>query len=612
MSGLAGLVTFGERRELGSQLARMLSQVPHRGGEGEDRIVSEGAAFGFVRRGTGAGCEGGVVSSQEGSVIVAVDGNLYGEHSAAQSAAVVIAESYERRELRLFDHLDGEYAFAIWDGRRRRLILARDPFGEVPLYYTVSGDAVAFSSEPKQLLSLGGVVEVDRETVGDYLTGRFSSAERTFFAAIKRVPAATFLTFAGESVRSARHWHPESSDFFHGNEERYLSEFRELLIASVRKRVRASHPVCFQMSGGLDSPSLAVAAGELARRHEELAGITMVSAVFPGSSVDESPYIDALERVLPFPVKRVDPRDGDPIERLEEELRLIDSPFADLQAPMLVSMLEVASAERARTLVTGLGGDEILAEPHYFRDLGSLHRWWQVVPDAWRARRYSYNPFLTFVGEAIRGAVPERAKRLLRRVRKHASWRAPDWFARDFARFYASTSDLPPPEESGFRTESQRWMYRYFTYPHLTWVFDALDARCAARGVRPRHPFFDRPLAEYALRIPFEARMCRGEWKHLARRGLRDLLPPEIRERRLKTKFDDFSYEMLRRVQPLWSEVTTAPQWFSADFVDRNAAAKLSFARRDFLTDGQTIWKLLTLEMWLRTLLEHRSTKGKP
>jgi asparagine synthase (glutamine-hydrolysing) len=204
--------------------------------------------------------------------------------------------------------LRGAFAFAHWDCRARRLLLARSPFCERPLFYVSSPDRFAFASMPKALFALGGVVRaVDEGFLADVLAGVHPDAERSYFRGVRRVPPGHALIVTASGARTIRFWRPESiGELRLPTDEAYVEAFLDVYGRAVRDAIRSAGPVGVMLSGGLDSTSLAaLAAPLLAGRGDRLAAFTEVPAegfagpVVPHRYVDETPLVESLGRRYP-------------------------------------------------------------------------------------------------------------------------------------------------------------------------------------------------------------------------------------------------------------------------------------------------------------------------
>src|SRR5207248_4995160 len=193
------------------------------------------------------------------------NGHVFSTHTDTET----IVHLYEKMGPDCLARLNGMYAFALWDGRKRRLMLARDRFGVKPLYYTWDGDRLAFASEIKALCKLPGFkVEPEPAALVDYAVFQYSPGEHTFFKGVKKLLPGHFLLFEPDTgdLQVRQYWDlpcdDDLLDFTHG--EDYFAEKLLLIIEdAVRIQLRSDVPVGSHLSGGLDSSAVASLAANL-------------------------------------------------------------------------------------------------------------------------------------------------------------------------------------------------------------------------------------------------------------------------------------------------------------------------------------------------------------
>ena len=515
----------------------------------------------------------------------------------------LLCAAYRRWGAGMAERLDGEFALAVWDPDRDRLLLARDPFGARPLFYRAGPRRTWFASEPKQILTQPGVpVEPEPLVVGEYLFGRFEELERTFFAGVSRLRPGHLVSIEGGRGDQRPFWLPEPADESRRGSES-LERFRTALRRAVRRRLLTGAENAAHLSGGLDSASIVVSATSSASS----ARLTAISCRFPGLECDETDYIREVAAAVPFPHRFVDPMDRDPLAGLEEDLWCLDSPFADLQRGHFLALSDAVDACGARLVLTGLGGDELALEESYLQDLAVRGRWGRLVVEALRAARYTRDGPGYLLRDALRPVVPAGARRLYRALRGRRGWRPPEWAARDLVEFYRSCPSPPPSPHHRFPSRTQDSVLRNVQHPELCWALEALECRAASRGHLPTHPFLDRPLVELVLAIPFTERIPGGRLKRLLRDGPGRELPRRVRERRAKTLFGSFDRFLVarhwRRIREL---VLGDGEWRAQRYVSRRGVERLFESLRGAeggdARQRQDLWRVATLELWLRQL----------
>ncbi len=613
--GIGGLVRWdGASAAADASAERLLGPIRHRA-RGGWRWEARGAtAIGSARLVAAAAAPAAPLWSRDGELAVAADARLFNAEALARrlaprprSTSALLGAAYRRWGAEMVEHLDGEFAFALWDGGARRLLLARDPFGARPLFYRLEPRRSVFASEPKQILALPDVAaEPDPLLVGEYLLGRFEELDHTFLAGVRRLRPGHLLVVEGGRGEPRPWWRPAPAAAARTGPGT-LAAFRAALAEAVGRRLDPDVPATAHLSGGLDSAAIVLSAARLAaERGGAGPPLTIVSCRFPGLDCDETRYIEALARVTPFAHRFVEPLAIDPLAGLEDELWRLDAPFADLARGQFLALSAAVRAAGACTVLTGLGGDEVVMEEGYLQELAVRRRWGRLLLEAAQASRYTRDGLAYLLRDAMRPVAPGWTRRLYRRLRRRRGWRPPAWATPELVAFFAACPE-PPPSAGGQGSRIHDAVLRNVQHPEVCWALEALECRAAEQGYLPSHPFLDRALVELVLSIPFEQRIPRGRWKHLVRGGLADELPAAVRERREKTVFDSFDRLLVAREwRRIRDRLFDGGEWRAAPWVGRRAAEELCERCRPPREPGpqlrHELWRVTTFELWLRQL----------
>jgi asparagine synthase (glutamine-hydrolysing) len=554
--------------------------------------------------------------NEDGSVHVLLNGEIYnflelrrqleGRHRfRSRGDTEVVAHLYEERGEAAFPSLDGMFALAVWDAARRRLVLARDPFGKKPLYYWADARRFVFASEIKALLAAGVPAEMDADNLGEYLAFGYVPTPRTLFRGIRRLPPAAWLGVDEAGLHGPEsYWRltvPPAGTGPAVPADEARARLRELLEAAVRKRLASDVPLGVLLSGGVDSSLVAALASRFAPGR-----LRTFTVGFEGHAFyDERAHAERVARHLgtEHHASVVRPEAGSLVETL---LHHHDEPFGDSSA--LPTYLVAREARRRVTVVlTGDGGDEAFAGYDRFQAALLADR---MPPLLRRALRRSA------------GLLPEGSAHhgVLRKLRRFADKAALPAEERIFA--WSSFLDLPALRllDGGGVVERDRVLSSYvhalaecgpasglsrLLYLNLrTYLLDDLlpkvDRMTMAQGLESRSPLLDRALVEYAATLPdaFKRRGARG--KVLLKEVAAPLLPPEILARR-KHGFgvplgDWFRGELRPLVQDTLLDRPRLGRRLRAEAVrqlwDDHLARRADRAHQ--------LWTLLTLELWLR------------
>jgi asparagine synthase (glutamine-hydrolysing) len=346
----------------------MMNSLVHRGPDDEGTYFDKDLGLGF-RRLSILDLETGnqPIPNEDESIWVVYNGELYnylelrerlekkGHKFSTSSDTEVLVHAYEEWGLNFLHHLRGIFAFAIWDGVKRRLMLARDRLGVKPLYYFFDGKKLAFASEMKALVLCPGVPRrVNRKALLDYLTFTSVFGEKTFFDGIQKILPGHFLLYEEGGVKTRQYWDFKFDEMGPGDEDYYAGRYRSLLNESVKMQLMSDVPVGFHLSGGIDSSSVVLAASE----HVE--GFKTFSGRFPEGGFDESQYARQVADLVGAEGHEISLQAEDLPRMISEILWYVDSPRG---GPGVIPQYHVAklASQHVKVVLTGHGGDELFA-----------------------------------------------------------------------------------------------------------------------------------------------------------------------------------------------------------------------------------------------------------
>ncbi len=453
-------------------------------------------------------------------------------------------------------HLLGDYAFAVWDARRRTLFCARDHVGARPFYYAWTPGGFVFAGAVEGVLAAPGVSgELDEESVAEHLTGiALLTTTRTFFKEVRKLPPGHTLTVDCDSLRQGasslrslarpeRYWRPEQAPRARAaSDDAYAEEFLEVCTRAVEDRLRGPGPVGAHLSGGLDSSGIAVlAARELRRRGRPpppaFSWLPALDGEAPAPAhAKEYALIDAVCAQEGLQVSHCALSPGDVVAVLRR-----DGALPGVHVQMNEEAVQRgAAASGVRVLLSGWGGDEGAS----FNGRGHLQhlllsgRWRRLAVEC-RARGMGPRRFLLdcVLPLAFPGLMLD-----LRRLRRGKTLRSRRGVVDPAFRRRLKPRAEPAPRYLGVRY-TQSWLLQS---AHLSARMEGWAASGARRGIEYRYPLLDRRVLEFALGLPPE-QFRRGRWSRwLMRHALRAVLPPEVC--RHLDKDDPARYEPLRDV----------------------------------------------------------------
>jgi asparagine synthase (glutamine-hydrolysing) len=520
---------------------------------------------------------------------------------------------------RCLPRLVGAFAFALWDGRRRRLLAARDPLGKRPLHYVERPNRLALASTAAQLLALPDVsAEPDPMAMAAYLVAAPPRLDCSFYRDVRALPPAHALAVEpGRPARTWRYWDIDP-DFRidYADERDYEAHFQDLFRQAVRARLRSRAPVGILLSGGLDSGSVASTAGWLRERGEVDAAEPLHTFSFAradGAPPDERNVSDHIVRRYGLVAHDVWADAAWPLKDYPAHGPHRDSPLIGAYQVLLDHAAAAAAAQGLRTLLTGHRGDLVAGEGIYdFPGLLGAGHWGAALYDlrllrdgrGWPLRRALVHAFAAPLRRAVwpPGTAEHlrlRRRQAMRRRRGatlHPRWVPQEWHERVEADRSLAVVVCPPDGLSYARQQRYLSVFSPFHMHTAEWQW-----RTYTRfGLDHADPWSDRRLVEFALAVPQWALNRPGRHKGLVRRAMAGIVPEPARLGARKVSPEPFLDEALRLQERRTVEaLITAPAVVAYGLTDEAALRKAYDAYLRGAAEP-LLWYTLTLEMWLR------------
>jgi asparagine synthase (glutamine-hydrolysing) len=615
MCGICGFcVPEGRPRPDRDTLLAATTTLAHRGPDAASLWLEGQAGLGH-RRLSIIDLAGGdqPMFNEDGSVVLVFNGEIYnylelrpgllerGHRLATASDTEVIAHLYEELGAECLGPLNGMFAIALWDAKRKRLLLARDRLGEKPLYYHVAGGALVFASELKALLRFPQVeARVDPRALDDYLAYGYVPADRCIIAGVKKLPPGHRLVWEDGNVRVERYWDVSFAPPAVRDETEWLLELEERLRASVRIRLRSDVPLGVFLSGGVDSSTIVALAAQ-----ETPGQLKTFSIGFKNADFDELRYARLVADRFSTDHHEMVVEDQD-ISILPKLAYHLDEPAADPSALPTYYVCREAR-KRVTVCVSGDGGDEVFAG--YTR-----------YQDALRYQAFDRGLGGLGVGRAL-GALSRLLPRHVRGQGALARLGARDverWFLQTGKFFPAERRELLEPDMLS-SLEPEPWLFApYFENgagPDLvsrlqhadqkTYLPDdvlvKVDRMSMQNSLEVRVPFLDHTLVEFVNGAPLAAKLKPGRTKAPLRSLLERHLPKDVHARAKKGFGIPIRDWFKGRLTDYVRDTLLAPEARSTRWIRPAAIARLledeARGGRDL---SRKIWSLLVLEHWCR------------
>lgn len=621
MCGIIGQVNFNPSKTIDSgRLAGGRDQLKHRGPDDAGIFVDGNVGLGFRRLSiidlSKAGSQ--PMSNEDGTVWLVFNGEFYnfkeqrdemikrGHRFRSKSDTEVIIHLYEEFGVNCLRFINGMFALAIYDKAKKLLILARDRFGVKPLYYYLDRHRLAFASEIKAIIADREIGrELDPDSLVDYFSFGYTLAPNTIYRDIRQLEPAHYMIFdlaEGRLGKTETYWRLEIKP----TDGRSLADWQEEFMAELKRavtvRLVSDVPLGIFLSGGVDSSTIVALLKEQSDRPLETFSIG-----FAESDYDETAYSRQVARKYgtehhEFIVK------PDAIELLPKLARYYDEPFDDSSA-IPTFYLSQLTRKRVTVVLTGDGGDELLAGYPRYRDFNKLKNYLKFLPP--KPREIFFKKVASIYPESLRG------KRLLYLLGLPTA-RAYEEFMKNFndseigsllapeligqATAPAAFQEIEAPEPIDLVTYLQFLDSRtYLSGDILT----KIDRATMASSLEARSPFLDYRLWELVFSMPLETRFNRQRGKYILKEEMKKRFGADFVYREKMGFGVPLNYWFRGELESYAKDILLGKRflnrgYFNRDYIDRIFSVHRR-GRRDF---SRKIWSLLFFEHWCRNWLD--------
>ena len=626
MCGIVGIINHDRNEAADAQTLRaMAAALIHRGPDDEGFYCKNNVALG-MRRLSIIDLDSGQqpISNEDGSVWVVFNGEIYnfpelrelllsrGHQLRTRTDTEVIVHLYEEYGAELTAHLNGMFAFALWDEKRQRLLIARDRMGEKPLYFAqLAQRAFVFASELKALVVHPLIKRrINMLALRKYLQYEFVPSPHTMIEGVQKLRPAHRLIWENGRWRTERYWQLRyEGERLKIGEEEATEEVHRRLREAVRLRLVSDVPLGVLLSGGIDSSSVAALACEAAEGR-----VKTFSIAFEEDSFDESSYARLVANRLGSDHFEQKFTEREMLEIVPEIPRLLDEPLGD-GSLIPTSLLCRFTRNHVTVALSGDGGDELLAGyPTY-----AAHRmasYYRYLPHF--LRKGLIEPAVASLPVSTRNlSFDFRAKRFVRGADLPAGMRHTVWmgsfdaeqqrqlFSPDVLREWpdeavydeATVYDLF--NGSGKCSLVEQMMMFDATHYLSEGVLFKVDRASMAASLETRAPFLDHTFAEFLTKLPFELKFRGLTGKYILKRAMRGRLPAEVIKRPKKGFGMPVAKWIKGELRMLVRDI------FAPDRLQRRGLLNPTYVQRlldehdrGLADHRKLIWTLLMFEMW--------------
>ena len=611
MCGIAGLVDRKQNVVASETLERMQGSLTHRGPDDAGMYLNGNVGLAHTRLSIidlGAGHQ--PMCNEDGTVWIVFNGEIYNYRELQQDLLArghtlrtscdteVIVHLYEEYGLDCASRLNGMFAFAIWDEKARRLLLARDRLGVKPLYYTLTDRSLAFASEIKAIFQSGAVQpECNEQRIPEYLVFRSVAGAQTLFKDVFHLLPGHVMVLEDGEAETRPYWRLGRRPIVHTSDEReYLDGMSSLLEDSVQLRLRSDVPLGTFCSGGIDS-SLVTA---LAARAQGSV-LNTFSVGFEEEAYDERRYARLVSQRYGTKHHELVIGNRAFADALPGAIWFNDEPLTHPNSIPLLLLSRYAK-KLVTVILTGEGADECFGGyPRYLIPLLAMK--YQALPSLAR----------TLITRGLQLSSSHRARKL-----RHAL----GLDTTELAVYNSSFVDrsvcealwLKGAVDESFSTrfawssggEFFPGFFRWELQTYLAAILIRQDKMTMGAAIESRVPFLDYRLVEYSDTIPYEWKLKGLRSKYLLKRLASKYLPHEVVYRQ-KSGFGVPLAAWLRDPKGLGRYLTLLQDrtFEQRGYFDRQIVDGMIASHAGGSADhGEILWTMINLELWLRTFVD--------
>ena len=641
MCGIAGWINLKQsdaKDHSDAVLHSMCETILHRGPNSEGLWLDHTVALG-MRRLSIIDLHTGdqPVFSEDKSVVVMMNGELYnyrevredlekkGHKFVTKSDTEILPHLYQEYGEDLLDHVNGMYAFSLWDTRKKKLIIARDRFGEKPLYYGVFDGKLLWASEPKAILAHPSVEpELNLDALRQYLSYDYVPAPHSIYKGISKLPAAHVMVVENGEVRTRRYWNMSwsGSTTYEGGVSAALDgrggslsekavELRELLSDAVRMRLVADVPLGVLLSGGVDSSTIAAFATQHATET-----VKTFSIGFTEDSFDETKYARQVAAHLNTDHHEEILSVAKAAELIGDIGSWLDEPLSD-GSLIPTYLLSRFVRKHVTVALGGDGGDELFAgyPMYYGHKVADLYK---KVPGF--VRSGLIEPAVRMLPVSTKNLSFEyRAKRFVRAsnydtITRHHSWFGsftPDEqkhllsenvLANSNGDIYADARDLL--KDCDATSEIEQMQFLDINFYMAEDILTKVDRASMAVSLETRAPFLDPRVGQFAASLPLDYKLHGSKGKYILKKAVETLLPGEILHRSKKGFGVPIAEWLKGTLNPLMHDLLAPERIRSQGIFEKEYVKRLiSEHEKGLASHHKQLWTLLVFQLWYNRFL---------
>jgi asparagine synthase (glutamine-hydrolysing) len=629
MCGITGFISVKGVQE--SDIDRMNHTIRHRGPDDSGIFINnkKTVVFGHQRLSIidlGSGHQ--PMSNEDDTLWITFNGEIYNYQELrkdlgknhkfkTKTDTEVILHLFEEKEEGCLQYLRGMFAFAIYDVRRKKLLMARDHLGQKPLYYYYDGSAFAFASEIKALLALKPELrELDPNALYEYLTIRIITPPRSMFRKIRKLPPGHLLTFQDGKVSIRRYWHLKYEPKIATDFDDTLENLEEQLLSTVKYHLVSDVPVGAFLSGGMDSSLIVAMMSNVAGE-----SIKTFSGDVPYENYSELPYARMVSDKYKTEHHELTITPS-LVQTLPDLVWHLDEP----SDPLSVCMYCISELARrdVKVVLGGDGGDELFGG--YDRYYGNvLVSYYALFPEC--LRKHIFEKLINLVPE---GFWYRSFSHKLRWIQQMSFCHGGERYAKSLSYFYFSDGFRNGLYTDKFRSsvklfDPEACIKDYFDSDNATEVIDKmlyadsmvrmpdhpimiLDRMTMAHGLEARSPFLDHKLAEFCASIPSKFKVSGTKRRYIQVELAKKYLPPALIKKKKQGFSSPLTYLLADEFRLLYKTFLNDSSLVRDGYLNHSAINTLLYEHLNKKVDhGNRLWLLCNAEVWYRMYIQNES-----
>ena len=600
-------------------IEEMNESQKHRGPDGDGSFVGDGFSLGHRRL---AIIDLSVQASQpmyneDKSLVLVFNGEIYnfqeikkelfekGHKFISNSDSEVLIHGFEEYGEKLPEKLNGMFAFAIWNTKKKELFLCRDRVGIKPLYYYFNDGKIIFASEIKAILKHKIKREVSEEALAHYFRLRYSPQPLTMFKGVYKLPPASFLFFKDGKIEIKEYWNSFSDGQMIKSKKQARNKILELLGSSVKMRLISDKPVGVFLSGGIDSSAILYFASKYSSSAVKTFSVKFEIDDPEGKFNTDAALAKKTAEFFGAEHHEFSVSEKDILENCKKVAYHMDEPVSSISQATTMLLSNYVSS-KVSVVLGGDGGDEVFGGYDRYR-LSKIVSLYQAIPGL----KHIANPIISLFGDKVKGKLemPANEKRCLSfMVEKEKELRKV--IKPEFLNLFSTEKFFKENYFNDGSVSGNDYENKFMLTDLQTWLVDEslmrTDKMTMAAGLEERVPFLDHRLVELGSQIPSRFKLSLFNTKVILKDALKPHLPEYLfnqpkrgwftpLSKWLRTELRDFAYEILSE-----SYCPETKKYFDFSAIKIILDDHMSKEKYNL----QLIWSLISFQLWYKQFME--------